>query len=691
MGESLKIQVIVDGAQVSAGMNSVTSTVEDATARIKAAFGSVDKAPEGIRNALFVLQNQAKMSAAAVTEATAAVVTLGGAAKQSAPAVNEAKAALQEVEPAANRAAAGVNNARAAFMGLNRELGLGGNRALSTFISQSETLGPILSKAFTGIAIAGFVQLAILAADKISALIDDTFIFTAAQKALYAEEVGANQAILAANEAHAKALREIALIGLPILQQEKLRAQYAKEDAAGLAGTISQQEKALALAQQQLAALKAKKDADTGPQVTGDLAAPVQGEDFDAEIEKQEAAIESLNAKIGVLRAQYVAAGDAVTEANKKLKAEGNKEGDKALERSIRATEEYIARLERLTEQQQRSADAARDLAREQAEFGAKEGAKDSGDETKDLGERQAADREFRQERLNDQKQAALAEIEIQQDNVKEMARLGKLTATQEASQLAALSAQKLAIETQYLDARINTILARLTSDDAKAYAEDLKAWSKLLSDKLKAQQQFQKETQKTNDQEMTSWQKSVSQAMKVVSNDMASGVVAWMDHQRTFGRAAQEVWTKFADTVVSSLIHVGVQMITNAALGKALTDSTKLSDAAAAARHTWAAVSAIPMVGPFLAPEAAAAAFAGVMAFEKGGMVPGRGPVPAIVHGGEQILTPAQQRERNGAGHTFVQHFHVNAGGDDFSGKLAKSGKDMVKLVKRELRKMNL
>jgi len=65
-----------------------------------------------------------------------------------------------------------------------------------------------------------------------------------------------------------------------------------------------------------------------------------------------------------------------------------------------------------------------------------------------------------------------------------------------------------------------------------------------------------------------------------------------------------------------------------------------KLGDAKTAAANTWNAVSAIPVVGPFLAPPMAAAAFAGVMAFETGGEIPGSGPVPIIGHGGETVVT---------------------------------------------------
>lgn len=68
----------------------------------------------------------------------------------------------------------------------------------------------------------------------------------------------------------------------------------------------------------------------------------------------------------------------------------------------------------------------------------------------------------------------------------------------------------------------------------------------------------------------------------------------------------------------------------------------TKGSSARVAAANTYAATSAIPLVGPVLAPAAAAAAFAAVSAFEGGGIVPGIGngdSVPALLEPQEMVL----------------------------------------------------
>jgi hypothetical protein len=89
------------------------------------------------------------------------------------------------------------------------------------------------------------------------------------------------------------------------------------------------------------------------------------------------------------------------------------------------------------------------------------------------------------------------------------------------------------------------------------------------------------------------------------------------------------------------------------------------LTDAKIAASNTYAQVSAIPIVGPFLAPVAAAAAFVAVEAFDEGGRVTRGGP--AIVHGGESVYTEKQtqriEEAVGGGGSASHYHFHQAPG----------------------------
>jgi hypothetical protein len=92
-----------------------------------------------------------------------------------------------------------------------------------------------------------------------------------------------------------------------------------------------------------------------------------------------------------------------------------------------------------------------------------------------------------------------------------------------------------------------------------------------------------------------------------------------------------------------------------------------KLIDAksSAVSAFKWA-MEGLPFpVNAVLAPIAAGAAFAGVMAFEQGGSIPGHGPVPIVGHGGETVVTKAltdrveasEGRGKRGTGN----HFHIS------------------------------
>src|SRR5258708_24094485 len=177
--------------------------------------------------------------------------------------------------------------------------------------------------------------------------------------------------------------------------------------------------------------------------------------------------------------------------------AEQAKEYEKEQEKIARNNEKAVRELIRWTLQQQTLNDKVKELASLQDEFGRKQGSAQIEAETKGLIERNEAERQFREDTLTRKREAAITEIDIEQEKVRELFRVGKISADQQAQRLNDLETQKLEIEKAYLQTRINTILARLTSDDDKAYKEDLKEWSKLLSDKQKAEDNYQKNRQK--------------------------------------------------------------------------------------------------------------------------------------------------------------------------------------------------
>lgn len=178
-----------------------------------------------------------------------------------------------------------------------------------------------------------------------------------------------------------------------------------------------------------------------------------------------------------------------------------------------------------------------------------------------------------------------------------------------------------------------------------------------------------------------------------------------------------QQTARAFAQSVVEgknfgqSMAQIGAQvleqMIQNSLMAMAMRDAEKPSEAASAARKVFDSVAGIPYVGPFLAPEAAAAAFAAVMAFQEGGIVPGVGRgdvVPAMLEPGEAVL-PKQLTESltnmaaNGGGGSrgdvHVHHhatYNVQAFDSDGVNKvLQKHGDAFTQHAVSTLRRMNI
>lgn len=122
-----------------------------------------------------------------------------------------------------------------------------------------------------------------------------------------------------------------------------------------------------------------------------------------------------------------------------------------------------------------------------------------------------------------------------------------------------------------------------------------------------------------------------------------ASGAMA--QHFADIAKSATSTRQAFQDMeleVIHSLEAVVEQMLVNAITGEAIDAQTRLSSAKTAAANTYKWVSDIPFVGWIIAPAAAAAAFATVLAFKEGGAVSGPGGVdrvPAMLTAGEFVV----------------------------------------------------
>lgn len=114
-------------------------------------------------------------------------------------------------------------------------------------------------------------------------------------------------------------------------------------------------------------------------------------------------------------------------------------------------------------------------------------------------------------------------------------------------------------------------------------------------------------------------------------------------------GRTMHQIFTTLASdilgTVINAIVKVGeqfaIQKIEQVILAKAADKAEGEGTAATAEANTYASISAIPLVGPYLAPAAAALAFSDVSnmftSFDTGGFVPA--DMLAMVHKGEFVI----------------------------------------------------
>jgi len=148
-------------------------------------------------------------------------------------------------------------------------------------------------------------------------------------------------------------------------------------------------------------------------------------------------------------------------------------------------------------------------------------------------------------------------------------------------------------------------------------------------------------------------------------------------------------------------------------AMGKALDSSSAATTIAAnkAAQLSAASLAGANMTATWaLAPwpidagavGMGATTFAGAMAFEQGGLIPGAGAVPIIGHGGETVVTKAltdrvESAERNGgsSGTSITNNFgdaHVEGGVDakQFEKALQRHSKTLERHVRTTIKKLS-
>lgn len=201
------------------------------------------------------------------------------------------------------------------------------------------------------------------------------------------------------------------------------------------------------------------------------------------------------------------------------------------------------------------------------------------------------------------------------------------------------------------------TRIAALQKQAGDSQAKELQATYAKLAELT---QQYENQVAEIQEKASTKQNNTQREAVAKMSDTFAQGFMSVLEGHQRFAALMQST----ANRVASAMISAGINQLAGVS-------TQQMADAKVAASNTYATVSAIPVVGPFLAPEAAAGAFAAVLAFAGGGVVPGVGKgdiVPAMLTPGEGVIPGGvmdglSKMARNGgfSGNTthVHQHFH--------------------------------
>jgi uncharacterized protein YqgV (UPF0045/DUF77 family) len=189
----------------------------------------------------------------------------------------------------------------------------------------------------------------------------------------------------------------------------------------------------------------------------------------------------------------------------------------------------------------------------------------------------------------------------------------------------------------------------------------------------------------------MTTMQDTMVKGITSISSAFDSGFNSWIKGGKSFAASMAQSFREMADQMIMHIERAVTQMIAQAIIHKLVGTEMGMTDARTAFKNTYAAVTAIPVVGPYLAPEAAAAAFAAVAGFaEKGADMPSTGgPFPMFLHKGEKVLTADQTKNYNSGGNTVNHHYNVayHAAAGESPGSIMANKSQLKKLMREVIR----
>ncbi|HKS95320.1 MAG TPA: hypothetical protein VJV74_04210, partial [Terriglobia bacterium] len=250
--QTMNLRVTVDSSQVAPGMDAAATQVAAGAAKMQTTVASSLRAQgRSVDEVQQIYKQLGFTGAQAAQEINAAF----GASMEEVAAKSEEVAARGHV--AFGRMTGEITTARFAASGLSQELGLGMPRALTTFLARSETIGPILSKAFSVVAAVALAEIIAKLPDMIQSATDALEGFDDEAKKAFGDAVEADIRLVTQLAHHKDAMAEVGTIGtagMGRIGAESAAAKIHVQDAAAAATELTRR---LINAKAELAALRA--------------------------------------------------------------------------------------------------------------------------------------------------------------------------------------------------------------------------------------------------------------------------------------------------------------------------------------------------------------------------------------------------------------------------------------------------
>jgi len=566
--------------------------------------------------------------------------------------------------------------ARHAAMLFGEETGVRIPRALSGIAARSEVLGPLLAKAFSGIALIAFAELAAKAAEKFSDWYVKTFILTEAVKALDSALAKDNKTILDTTTQSAALKLKFEEIGLTAQQLTELKMDRLVTEIKKTDDSLRSAKDQLYLFRTGMTSMSNAEearalglpDSATADQITAALSGKVGA--FNATIKEQQDELTNLWKENELQKAKAskeahdkevagvmeyakagVFAGNVITEAEQKVleKMGITDVANTSLAGHVKLTATQQAEAIGLVAEAHRKLDASITTSNLDEEL-----KKQLADELK-VAEAIEKDAQA-QLKLNAAIMRAAAERQadvVAQDKasgntakmVKDEQTLIELLKKQENAELAIVDAK---IQEAQAAMQVAFASGGLGSAD---FANAEAAYRTYQAQRVQIAAQADKQIAAASDNELKQETKALNTYLKQGNSqfgDFFSSVA--MGHE-TLGKAAIKLYDQMGTALMKHLAMAAAGEIEGLLLHKTVAAEKQLTDAKGAAAGAYNALAGVPFIGPIIAPIAAAVAFAAVMAFDKGGMVPdtGSGHAMAVVQGGERVLTRSQNEALEG------------------------------------------